>query len=43
MSMLVREVLAARYSCRGFTPEPVTREQIQAVVTAASRAPACWM
>jgi nitroreductase len=37
--MNVKEVLAARYSCRGFTPEPVTREQIETVVTAASHAP----
>ena len=37
--MNVREALNARFSCRGFTAEPVTREQVEAVVAAASRAP----
>jgi len=35
----VNEALAARYSCRAYTAEPVTREQVEAVVAAASRAP----
>ena len=39
MNTPVRDVLAARFSCRGFTAENVTREQIEAVVAAASRAP----
>ena len=39
MTMNVTEALTARYSCRGFTTEPVTRAQIEAVVAAASRAP----
>jgi nitroreductase len=37
--MNVREALNVRFSCRGFTAEPVTRAQIEAVVAAASRAP----
>lgn len=37
--MNVNEALAARYSCRAYTAEPVTREQVEAVVAAASRAP----
>ena len=37
--MNVREALDARYSCRAFTKEPVTRAQIEAIVAAASRAP----
>jgi len=39
MNMSVREALTARYSCRGFTTEPVTRAQVEDVVAAASRAP----
>jgi len=39
MNMTVKEALAARFSCRGFTTGPVTRAQIEAVVAAASRAP----
>ena len=37
--MNVREALDARYSCRAFTREPVTRAQIEAIVAAACRAP----
>jgi len=37
--MNVREALDARFSCRAFTAMPVTREQVEAVVAAASRAP----
>jgi nitroreductase len=39
MNMSVRQALTARYSCRSFTAEPVTRAQVEAVVAAASRAP----
>ena len=37
--MEVREALNARYSCRAFKAMPVTREQVELVVAAASRAP----
>jgi nitroreductase len=37
--MDVREALNARYSCRAFTAEPVTRAEVEAIVAAASRAP----
>ena len=37
--MDVREALNARFSCRAFTAEPVTRAQVEAIVAAASRAP----
>jgi len=37
--MNVKEALNTRFSCRGFTAKPVTREQVEAVVTAASHAP----
>ncbi len=39
MNMNVKRALAARYACRAFTAEPVTRAQVEAVVAAASRAP----
>jgi len=35
----VREALAARFSCRAFTPQPVTRAEVEALVAAAARAP----
>ena len=37
--MNVKEALNARFSCRAFTAEPVTRAQVEAIVAAASRAP----
>lgn len=37
--MNVREALDARFSCRGFTAEPITRDEIESIVAAASRAP----
>ncbi len=37
--MKVTEALAARFSCRAFTAEPIAAAQVEAIVSAASRAP----
>ena len=35
----LEHLLAARYSCRAFRPDPVPAEMIARIVTAAGRAP----
>ncbi|MDR0284043.1 MAG: nitroreductase [Propionibacteriaceae bacterium] len=39
MTNLVLETIARRYSCRTYTPQPVTREQLEALTLAGTQAP----